>query len=213
MAFLTLTQDQLSCDNAAKGYAIYFAPPPKKGELPTVWLDLHAAGDYYQECEDEVRRKFEPADSGKGRHIRIAPHRGVRIITLEHVGLDCNHVGLVVNVASRAKHGLIVAPGKIDPGFNPRPLVLVVYNQSERAIFLHEGDKIASVAFAKISAPAIPSLSKGHANGDYPDFEPRIAQRFKRWIAGLNYDRILYDLLVPLLSALLGAWLGIWFTK
>lgn len=213
MAFLTLTADLLTCDNAATGYAIYFSPSPPTATLPTVWLDLHATGDYYQECENERRLKFKPADASGRRYIRIGPQKGIRLITAEQVGLDCLHIGVVVNVASRAKHGLIVAPGKIDPGFNPHPLVLVVYNQSERTILLHEGDKIACVAFAELSEPARASLSKGHADGDYPDFEQALFQRFVKWFTARNYDRMFYGFLVPLLSALLGAFLGVWFAK
>lgn len=72
--------------------------------------------------------------------------------------------GMVVNVAGMAVKGFSVAPGKIDPGFRPGQLVLVVTNPSKRSIDLKEGDKIAAIAFAQTSEECAPTKSRGWAD-------------------------------------------------
>lgn len=215
MSFMTITETDLTSHDASGGFAIYFAPRPASDQLPTVWLDLHVSDEYYQECENERRRKFRTDSSNGTRYVRLRPHKGVRLITVENVGLDCNHTGVVVNVAGKAKHGLIVAPGKIDPGFNPRPLVLVVYNQSDRTILLRGGDKIACVAFAKFVGPAKPTMSKGHVHDAFPDFELPAWRRAVNSVRSWDYLGFGYDVLKIVIGAalaFLGAWL-VWRFK
>jgi hypothetical protein len=195
MPFMTITGADLISDDASGGFAIYFAPRPPADQLPTVWLDLHVADEYYQDCDDETRRKFLTGSNGGPGYLRLRPHKGVRLVTIEQIGLDCNHTAVVLNVAGKAKHGLIVAPGKIDPGFNPRALVLVVYNQSDRTIRLRGGDKIACVAFAQISAPSKATQSKGHASDIFPDFEARRWRRVVKWMATRDYLAFTYEVL------------------
>jgi hypothetical protein len=72
--------------------------------------------------------------------------------------------GIVVNSAGIAVRGLFVAPGKIDPGFHPNKLTLVVTNYSKRSIDLKAGDKIATIAFAQTSEKCAPTESSGWAN-------------------------------------------------
>lgn len=211
MPFMTITATDLVSDDTSGGFAIYFAPRPPEDQLPTVWLDLHVADAYYQDCEDETRREFLTPSAGGTKYIRLRPHKGVRLVTIEQIGLDCSHTAVVLNVAGKAKHGLIVAPGKIDPGFNPRPLVLVVYNQSDRIILLRGGDKIACVAFAQISTTSKPTTSKGHADGVFPDFEVHAWRRVVKWVVGRDYVALAYDVLkiaIGAAVALLGAWLA-----
>lgn len=186
--FLTLRHDDLHDGDAAHGYEIYFSPKPDAAEFPTVWLDLHVGGDHYQNTGDDDRaRAFDTSSSGRQR-LRIRPHRSVRVTTCEHVGLSTRRTAIVMNVASRAKHGLIVAPGKIDPGFNPAPLVLVIYNQSPRVITLQAGDKVACLAIAELSESAIATKSIGHALQSVgSDFEPRLVTRFSKTFQDLDY--------------------------
>lgn len=188
MPFLVLDRDKLTSDEAARGYEVYFSPAPATDELPAVWLDLHVGGDEFQACEDDYRRRPFQRDGIGAPFVRIRPRRGVRLFTREIVGLGRRHTAIVMNVAGRAKHGLIVAPGKIDPGFNPSPLVLVVYNQSSRVVKLHVGDKIACLAVAELSAEARSTTSRGHALAPAgADFEPRSARRFTHWISTLDW--------------------------
>jgi hypothetical protein len=206
--FMTITEAELSSDDVSQGFKVYFSPRPPADHLPTVWLDLHVSEEYYQHCEDDGRRKFVTNANGV-KYIRLRPHKGVRLVTSEIVGLDCNHTAVVVNVASKAKHGLIVAPGKIDPGFDPRPLVLVVYNQSNRTILLRGADKIACVAFAQTSVSSKATSSKGHVNDVFPDFEARRSRRFMNWLQSLDYTGFAYDVLKILVGAAL-ALVGVW---
>lgn len=210
MSFRAIQLADLTHGNAAGGYVIYFSPLPVGLEYPTVWLDLHIAGDYYHACEDEnTKRKFKQDHAGR-KYIRLGPREGVRLYTEERIGLDSNHTAVVTNIASRAKHGLIVAPGKIDPGFNPARLILVVFNQSGRACKLHVADKIASIAFAQASGPCVPTASAGHANGGLPDFEVPRRQQVLAWLVSRDYPKFLGDVLRMLMAAglaLLGAWL------
>lgn len=212
MSFLAIQETDLSSGDAAKGYKIYFSPLPSAAIYPTVWLDLHIGGDYYQDCEDDrTRREYQPPDKTGKPWVRIGPRRGVRLYTEERIGIDCNHTAVVTNVAGRAKHGLIVAPGKIDPGFDPNRLVLVVFNQSNRHCTLHVRDKIASIAFAQTTTPCSPTVSRGHANGLLPDFDVRMLQKIWNWIASRDYQHFCFEILKLMIAAglaLLVAWLG-----
>ncbi len=212
MSFLAIRETDLSSGDAASGYSIYFSPPSASAAYPTVWLDLHIGGDYYQVCEDDhTRREFGPPDHSGKPWVRIGPRRGVRLYTEERIGLDCRHTAVVTNVAGRAKHGLIVAPGKIDPGFNQNRLVLVVFNQSSRHCTLHVGDKIASIAFAETTEVCAPTPSRGHANGFLTDFENSAPRRFWNWAVSRDYQRLGFEVLKLTIAAglaLLAAWLG-----
>lgn len=211
MPFMTITEAELSSDDASRGFKVYFSPRPPAEQFPTVWFDLHVSDEYYQHCEDDSRNKFL-TDANGVKYIRLRAHKGVRLVTSEVVGLDCNHTAVVVNVASKAKHGLIVAPGKIDPGFNPRALVLVVYNQSNRTILLRGGDKIACVAFAQTSASSKATSSKGHVNDVFPDFEARRWRRLINWLKSRDYAGFAYDVLKIVVGAAL-ALIGVWVAR
>ena len=208
MGFLTITGGTLTTSQPEKGYSLYFEPSPPVETLPTVWLDLHVDGAYYHDCEDEKRRKpFLVRRATGQRFIRIGPRRGVRLHTKECIGLDCNHTAVVTNVASRAKHGLIVAPGKVDPGFKPHRLVLVVFNQSRRVIVLNEGEKIACIAFLATSSECVPTKSTGHANGILPDYEDTRLQRLKTWLFERDYHSIVYDFFKGVIYVIVAAWI------
>jgi deoxycytidine triphosphate deaminase len=206
MSFITIASGTLTTANpGGKGFPIYFAPLRKDNEdmLPTTWLDLHIGGKDYQECEkDEITRKFNKiAIKEKGgevkRYVTISPRKAVRLWTEEVIGTDERHTAIFTNIASRAKHGLLVTPGKMDPGWCPTPLLLVVSNQSARPIRLYVGEKIAAIAFAKIDADAKPSKSIGNACGDaYPDYEIGKVERLSDW---LEYRDYRYDLIKYLL--------------
>src|SRR6185312_5723652 len=114
MSFITLTEQSVSSGDASLGFETYISPPPPGADLPTVWVDLHLSGAFYQKCEDDLtRRALSVAKDGR-KYVIVRPRRGVRLVTQEAVGTNRYHCAVVVNVASRAKHGLIVAPGKVD---------------------------------------------------------------------------------------------------
>ena len=149
MGFLTLTEGNVSSDDPSQGFTVFISPKPTGDALPAVWVDLHVSDGYFQGTDDTtMRRSFRTCKSTGNKYIWIVPKSGIRLVTQEQVGCNKKHTGIVVNVASRAKHGLILAPGKVDPGFAPNPLVLVVFNQSSRRVRLWAGDKIACVAFS-----------------------------------------------------------------
>ncbi|MBI2266246.1 MAG: hypothetical protein HYU64_13940 [Armatimonadetes bacterium] len=202
-----ITDGFLSNGDAGKGYRIYFDPPPPKDLLPTVWLDFHISGDYYQLCEDDsTKRQFSVCPRTGKKFVRVPPRRGVRLYTDEKIGTDAQHMGIVANVAGKAKHGIIVAPGKIDPGFLPSRLVLVIFNQSSSSVILNVGDKIAAVAFAQLPGECKPTDSKGHANGQLPAYDARLWSKLWTWISSQNYSSLGYDVL-KLVITVVGAWL------
>jgi hypothetical protein len=210
MSFLAVQRTDLSDGHAASGYKIFFSPIPDD-LFPAVWLDLHIGGEFYQDCEDDhLKKEFQAADGTGRRWIRIGPREGVRLYTEEVIGIDAHHTAVVTNIASRAKHGLIVAPGKIDPGFNPTRLVLVVFNQSRRSCRLHVADKIASIAFAETTGPCAATPSRGHLDGTLSDFDQPLSRRVRRWAITLDYRKFSGDLLRMCLVAaltLFAAWL------
>jgi dUTPase len=167
-------------------------------------LDLHVGGDTYQACEDQYRRRpFRASAPGEG-YVTIRPHHSVRVTTLERVGTNQEHTAIVVNVAGRAKHGLIVATGKVDPGFNPAPLLLVIHNQSNRGIKLRVGDKIAAIAFAKVSGAALPTSSSGHAAAPLgSDFEPPFLRRVGESLRTTDWSTLAWDTIKLFIAAVL----------
>lgn len=209
MTLITLTPQVLTSGPEAAGYALYFSPAPAEESFPTVWLDLHLGGTGYSECEDENRvRPFQVRQSEQV--VRIRPRRGVRLVTAERVGVDTRHSAIVLNVASRAKHGLIVAPGKVDPGFNPKPLVLVVFNQSNRVIQLRWGEKIATLAFLRLSEESRATTSVGHAQSPPgEDFEPTAGFRIRAWLRNRDYYALGFEAVKLLFWAV--ATLALWY--
>ena len=211
MSFIVVTSNFISSGDAGKGYSVYFHPSPPAELLPSVWLDLHIAGDYYQLCEDDLKkRKFQRSHDSDKAFVRVPPKRGVRLYTQELIGTDTQHMGVVTNVASKAKLGIILAPGKIDPGFLPNRLVLVIFNQSNSSVILNVGDKIAAIAFAQISGECKPTESHGHANGQLTAYEASKLQKIRNWLTSRNYAGLSYDVFKMLLAAglaLFGAWL------
>lgn len=194
MTFLALKAADVSSGAVAAGFSIYFSPLPDVHAFPVVWLDLHVGGDSYQACEEQYRRRaFKASAPGEG-FATIRAYQSIRVTTKERVGLDVNHTAIVVNVASRAKHGLIVATGKIDPGFNPAPLLLVIHNQSSRPIKLRVGDKIAAIAFAKASAEAAATTSPGHALAPLgADFEPPLSAKLLERLRNVEWSTLAWD--------------------
>lgn len=189
------------------GSGVIFSPPPAAETLRTVWLDLHVSERGYQNCRNDILRPFL---QGKGfRYVRIRPGRAIRVFTAEDVGVDQNHVAIITNVASQARHGLILATGKVDPGFRGNPLLLVVYNQSNLAVDLKVGAKIASVAFARCDREARATASGGHGlPAPLPDYAPSRLTSFKAWWAEQVYPNLgstLLRLVSTLIAGLIGA--------
>jgi dUTPase len=202
VSFLLILNDFLSSGDAGKGYHVYFSPPPGAELLPTIWLDLHIAGDYYQLCEDDsIKRQFQISRITGKPFVRIPPRRGVRLYTEEVIGTDGRHMGIVTNIAGKAKHGIIVAPGKIDPGFLPNKLVLVTFNQSNSNVILNVGDKIAAVAFAQISGECKPTGSHGHFDGQLPAYDVSGRRKLLMWLASMDYSALAYDVLKMVIAA------------
>lgn len=133
------------------------------------------------------------------------PRKAVRLLTEEIIGVNHQHTAIFTNIASRAKHGLVVTPGKIDPGYCPTRLLLVVSNQSTRTIRLYAGEKIAAIAFAKIENAAKPSQSSGHAYSHaYPDYEIGKWTELWEWIQYRDHtsDMLKYFILPGILIAI-----------
>ena len=135
MSFATVTNANLSSGDVSVGFEIYVDPPPPEDVLPTVWLDLHLSGTRFEKCENEkVWHEFKEGENDE-RYVKIKPGRALRIYTEESIGTSSNHTAVVVNVVSKSKVGLIIAPGKVDPGFRPQKLLLVVFNHSRRTYY------------------------------------------------------------------------------
>ncbi len=205
MSFETLTSNNVAAGSQSAGFEMYLDPPIPVTELPTVWVDLHIGEGGWQRCEERDKwRAFQTAPDGRLSAI-VRPGRGIRLTTHERVGTDLSHTAIVVNVASQASRGLIVAPGKVDPGFDPSPLGVVVFNQSRRAMRLHAGDKIAALAFVRVPSPAMATISRGYGSvrPAIPAVELRWWERATTWLARREWRDIGFEILKIVAAAII----------
>ena len=203
MSFLAIQKDDLTDDEAKfqRGESkIFFSPLPslKFHEYPALWLDLHLSGDGYEICGEDKKLKFKRRNGVSV--ISIRPGGSLRFNTVETIGIHNVVTGIVVNVAGMAVKGLSVAPGKVDPGFKPSQLILVVSNLSKRSIDLREGDKIAAIAFAQTGECA-PTKSRGWADRKIEGYSRSSWDRFKDQIHGIDIFDILKNLVVAAFGA------------
>jgi dUTPase len=179
LTFKTIRQDEHDGLLRTNNYVIHFSPAPPRESLPAVWLDLHVDGATFQVCGDDVPRPLTESNGGKA--IKVKPYQSVRVRTKERVGVNDQHTAFVSNVRSMAIRGLVLAPGKIDPGFSPNPLVLVIHNQTSRAQLIKIGEKVAAVAFAVVDPPAVSSNAGPAVPEDKFDYAPTLRQRSALW--------------------------------
>jgi len=133
---------------------------------------------------------------------------------LSTIGIKEDVVGLVVNSASRAIKGLSVAPGKIDPGFNPNHLTLVMTNLSKRSIDLkagHNGDKIAAISFFDVTEKCIPTKSTGWGDKPLPqdDYTRTKREMIRDKIVNTDYTQIISGIIVAIVTLILTYYLKV----
>lgn len=185
MSFLALEEHEITDDlrEFREGsIRIFLSPKPAEGEVeyPSVWFDLHLSDDDgYEICGIDRRLKFHCRD---GECIfSVRPGASVRLITREAIGVKNDTTGVVVNSASKAVRGLSVAPGKVDPGFGPNKIVLVMTNHTRRAMDLRAGDKIAAIAFGLTCKECMPTRSAGWAYRKLNGYSAPWKERFEAW--------------------------------
>ncbi|MCL6447903.1 MAG: hypothetical protein K6U04_07085 [Armatimonadetes bacterium] len=204
MSYLALQKDTITDDETKfqNGEAkIFFSPLPslRDNEYPIVWLDLHISGDGYEVCGKDSKLKFEKYNGDLCTSIR--PGLSLRLITQEKIGVQRDVTGIVVNLARIAVKGLFIAPGKIDPGFSPNQLTLVITNHSKRSIDLKAGEKIAAIAFAQTSMKCAGTKSSGWANRRIEGYSKSSWDRFKEPLKNID----IFDLVKNLITAAVGA--------
>jgi hypothetical protein len=195
--------------------SIYFHPPPSEAGLPQVWLDLHAADASYQVCGQD--RDLHPKPQGEDKIIVIPGRASVRIRTVEAVGTDRQHIAILSNIRSLAFGGLLMAPGKIDTGFPPRQLYLVIHNSTSRAQAVKVGQKVAAIAFLTTTLPSGAVDPKDVVPNDYVRYAPTRLNRLKGfWEAqlapnlGVFILRLVARLVVIGLAAYIGGKVVLW---
>lgn len=194
MSFATVTNANLSSGDVSVGFDIYVDPPPPEDVLPTVWLDLHLSGTRFEKCENEkVWHEFKEGENDE-HYVKIKPGRALRIYTEKSIGTSSNHTAVVVNVVGKSKFGLIIAPGKVDPGFRPQKLLLVVFNHSRRTYILKAGDVIASIAFSELPTEAKNTLSHGYDKSS-SHYEPTWIEKLRDWFSGVDLPKIIATVL------------------
>lgn len=180
---------------------IFFSPLPKleEAEFPTVWLDLHISGEWYEVCGKDSKRKFKKID--EEFYVSIPPNRSYRFILSETIGIANDITGLIVNTSSMAVRGLSVAPGKIDPGFRPNKINVVVVNHSKRPLDIKAGDKIATIAFAKTDQRCVPVDSCGWGNRKIENYSKSLYKRILIKINNTDYFELVKTLIMGAIGA------------
>ncbi|MDG6912937.1 MAG: hypothetical protein JRN35_07635 [Nitrososphaerota archaeon] len=139
-----------------KNGKIYFVPMPTQ---TAVWfpLKLPEKGGEYALCGTSKRQRFTER-AGRGLSMSIPPRRAAVVSAQEVIGLPNDITAIVATSYSNiGAEGLEVIPGKLDPGNNPiAPPILVIVNHSSKRKVIAAGERVASIAFAKLSGPVPP---------------------------------------------------------
>lgn len=207
MSFLAVRKEDLT-DNEDKFQRhenqIFYSPLPQiiDSNYPTIWLDLHVSEEGYEICGEDKKLEFKR--SGKGQTVSIPPRFSVRFTTQEKIGISSSLSAIVVNSAGNAVKGLFIAPGKIDPGFSPNKLTLVVTNNSRKAIYIKGGAKIATIAFVVTSLECTATRSIGWAERKIDfQYSPGRVERIINYLGSFDYKKIIGELIMVILTTLI----------
>jgi len=203
MSFLAITKDLITDDTdkfVREEAKIFFSPLPQIPDTsyPILWLDLHISNEGYEICGKDKQQEFKQNGNSK---ISIHPGWSIRFKTKEKIGIANNITAIVMNSAGNAVKGLFIAPGKIDPGFRPNKLTLVVTNNSRRSIYLKSDDKIATIAFGFTSLNCAPTDSIGWAdrriNYHYTD---GLSERFKNRVLSIDFGKHIGEIILVIIT-------------
>lgn len=142
------------------------------GDLPAS-IDL-SVGEYWFDCREEALFEI-PADG-----IELLPRMSAVIQTNERLALPKNVYGLLSGKGTLIFQGVIVSPGKIDPGFDDH-LKIGIFNAGPKSVRLNRGVPFCSCSFLQMESQVI--APRHHA----PAAIPRRAQmrrslRIKRFL-------------------------------
>ncbi len=169
MPIVAISKDQLTDrkeDFKIDGNRVFLSPLPVDDlASPIPWFDLHVAEggteDYYEVCGDPRHRPF--LEDSHGRFVPVSPGRAVRLFTREVIGVPTGLTGIVANTYRFATRGLVIPIGKVDPGFGPAELSLIVANHSTHALKVRAGEKAICLGFAEVKGTCLPTHSPGWA--------------------------------------------------
>lgn len=158
--FLTLQSSDVTDDPAKLAAGkIYFKPPP---DLPGVWHSLHVSREekVYRLCGDTELHPLK--DRGGSRlGVSIPPRQAVVLAADEIVGVPNDVTAVFATSYPLAEEGLQVIVGKLDPGeLPPKRPRLVLVNHSRKRIVVLSGERVASIAFVRITAPVTPPVPR-----------------------------------------------------
>jgi hypothetical protein len=210
MPILSLSKEQLTDRRESfkvDGKVVLLSPLPTDwASTPSPWFDLHVAeggpGDWYELCGDRKRRAFK--EDNRGKYVPVPIGHAVRLFTREKVAVPVCFTGLVANTYSLAARGLLVTPGKVDPGFGPMELSLVIANHSTRSLKLRAGEKVICIGFVEVMGVCLPTPGPGWAKAPVDDdstMEVRLLARLQAIDTG--------TVLAAVLGSVLGA-LAVW---
>lgn len=216
MSFLALESadilgEESQLRSASSKVFIYPAPNLRLDEYPTIWIDLHLSDDGYEVCGEDQELEFI-TQNGK-RCISIRPRMSLRLKTIERIGTSRDLTGVVTNVASMAVRGLLVIPGKVDPGFAAKHLTLVVSNLSKKSIDIGVNDKVASIAFAKSTEDCVPTNSLGWGDKKIVGYTRSKWARFKLRIRSVDFFEVVKSILLGALGAAIAFIIKHYFEK
>jgi len=212
MSFLAIRQENLTDDRTAfqnDRQKLFFSPLPRLDPCyyPQAWLDLHISGKGYETCGEDKPHPFEQRNGALV--VSIRPGRSLRLRTAESIGIQRDMTGVVTNSAGMAVRGLFVAPGKVDPGYGPGILTLVVTNCSGRSIDLKAGDKIAAIAFAQMEVECAQTDSKGWGDRRIEGYSPPpFRERLRALVRSKGFRDFLTQLIIGAILLLFGYILG-----
>lgn len=134
-------------------------------------FELHV-GDVYFQPGDATRREL-PASG-----FRLGPGAAVVVETSEKIRVPRNMAGVVLGKGSLIFKGLIISPGKVDPGFSG-VLLIAILNAGHQGYLLKRGAPLCNCMFLHSEADS--HISKNNPQPVQPHTLPWHG-RLKGWV-------------------------------
>jgi len=145
-------------------------------ENTNVSYDLHVGENYLTYRDGRMRSLDE-----KNNCIRLPPKESAIIYTAEQVHFPASIFGLIVPRQTLLKDGLSNIPTKVDPGYGVGPLVITVFNHSNKPFELRYHQPFCALCLLQVDVEGARPRAKGTVGIPITPGKPRWP-RMREWL-------------------------------